>query len=230
MQPIQFIKNLSWENGLWSTGHDQIENQIFIRQGDLDGACAVYSLMMMLMIHNKVNLPELVDRQKAIKATDGGYNSYMRLQKQFLSGIKGLYREGYHFSELAAELKTAFKNKATATTYEAFRKKGNSVAKKDLTTKIKETIDAGFPVELGVSYRYGGGHAMLAIGYTRCKYHLRFFCLDPSFNMPKLGYWNSIVDMPFFVPANSIYCDSYYKEDEKEPVSVAVDEIMTIDV
>ena len=153
---------------------------MFVRQGDLDGACAVYSLMMMLMIHKKVNHSDLVNRQQAQKATQGGYNSYMRLQDQFLSGLIGLYKEGYYFKDLALELKSCFKNKATASVVEAFGKKCSSKAKHDMTAKMLETLNAGLPVEVGFSYKKGGGHAVVVVGFTNHKTTLRLFCLDPG--------------------------------------------------
>ena len=83
-----------------------------MRQGDLDGACAVYSLMMMLVLHQKVNKNDLKNRESS-----PGYSANKRLQDQFLHGLIGLYRGGYDFQTLRGDLHSCFKSKATATVY-----------------------------------------------------------------------------------------------------------------
>ena len=67
MDEIRFIKDFSWKGQLMAKGRENGRTPLFVRQGDLDGACAVYSLMMMLMIHRKINRRELEDRKAAQK-------------------------------------------------------------------------------------------------------------------------------------------------------------------
>ena len=95
MNSIRFIKDFFWNQELSAHGRGKGHTELFLRQGDLDGACAVYSLMMMLMIHKKVNRNELVDRAAAQNLTDGGYNSYMRLQDHISGELPGRYQNGY---------------------------------------------------------------------------------------------------------------------------------------
>lgn len=237
MQPIKFIKDFYWERELVTSGRTNNVYPLFAHQGDLDAACAVYSLMMMLMIHSRVNRPELENRQQAQKATKGGYNSYMRLQDRLLSGLPGLYKDGYYLSELSDELKSCFKNKATAKVEEAIGSRCNSKKKHDLTEKIKNTIDKGFPVQIGFSYkRFNAGHSVVAIGYTVSEANLRLLCLDPASEMPLTSFWNAIIDMPYYLPNSRVYSDLYYApftspDSFKDwPLEVTVDEILTIDV
>ncbi len=228
MHLFTFIRNFYWENGLFTEGRNRSMNSLFARQGDLDGACAVYSLMMMLMIHKKVNRQELEDRKQAQKATDGGWNSYMRLQDQFLSGLIGLYKDGYCFDQLADELRVCFKKKAKAVVTKAYNKRSSSKEKKELTEKIVETIKAGYPVEIGFTYKNKGGHAVVAIGYCKAIDKLRLFCLDPGFEMPETGFWNAIIDMEYDIHGNAVYSDIHYsKYGVREGT---VDEILTIEV
>ena len=229
MNEFYFIKDFSWKGELKAKGREGGHQPLFVRQGDLDGACAVYSLMMMLMLHRKVNRSELEDRRAAISATDGGYNSYMRLQDQFLSGLIGLYKDGYCFEQLAEELHSCFKDKATASVRDAFGKRDNSRAKQELVKEIVETIKAGHPVERGYSRRKCIGHAVVAIGYTTYLNKVRLFCLDPGFEIPKTAFWNTIIDLSYFESANAIYCDTCYPL-VGESFEVTVDEILTIDV
>lgn len=49
MNSIRFIKEFFWNEELCAHGRGKGHTELFLRQGDLDGACAVYSLMMMLL-------------------------------------------------------------------------------------------------------------------------------------------------------------------------------------
>ena len=228
MNEIRFIKDLSWNGQIMAKGRENGRNPLFIRQGDLDGACAVYSLMMMLMIHRKINRRELEDRKAAKNNTDGGYNSYMRLQDQFLGGLKGLYKDGYYFRQLAEELHSCFKDKATAAVIDdVFGKRADSKEKQGIAQAIMKTLQNGYPVEIGFSRRRGCGHAVVAVGYTTTRTSLRLFCLDPGFDISKIGFWNSIIDIHCFEPSSAIYSDLYYTPDGNCS-RVTVDEILTI--
>ena len=63
MKPIKFIDNLSFspDGELVSAGSSYRGSAVFMRQGDLDGACAIYSLMMMLIMNHRVGSPMFVD-------------------------------------------------------------------------------------------------------------------------------------------------------------------------
>ena len=234
MKDIKFVKDVWFDTELLTSATRQNKAQpLFMRQGDLDAACAVYSLMMMLLIHKKVNRDQLENRYAAQRATEGGYNSYMRLQDQFLGGLIGLYKQGYMLSDLSDELLSCFKKEATSTVVQAIDKQGktersNSKDKKVLIQHTIDTLDAGYPVELGMSYKGGGGHAVVAIGYTFYKTDLRLFCLDPAFELPATGFWNSIVDVAYKAPSSAIYSD-LYKMANGDMCAVALDEVLTID-
>lgn len=229
MKDIKFVKDVWYDTELLTSATRQQKAQrLFMRQGDLDAACAVYSLMMMLLIHKKVSRDQLENRYAAQSATAGGYNSYMRLQDQFLGGLIGLYKQGYMLSDLSDELHSCFKKEATSTVVQALGKRGNSKDKKDLFQYTIDTINAGYPVELGMSYKGGGGHAVVAIGYTFYKTDLRLFCLDPAFELPSTSFWNAIVDVAYKVPSSAIYSD-LYKMANGDMYAVALDEVLTID-
>ena len=67
-----------------------------------------------------------------------------------------------------------------------------------MDNKIRETLEAGFPVQVGFTYEKGGDHSVVAIGFQ--KFHngwdyLRLFCLDPGYELPKQAFWNTILDI-----------------------------------
>ena len=225
MNPINFIDNLSFsaDGILVSAGSNRRNAEIFMRQGDLDSACAIYSLMMMLIINNRVNRKDLVSRDKK-----RGYTSIKRLQDEFLAGLPGLYKEGYFFNTIKEKLCSSFKKVASAETFTTlnYKDREDIISKSELHKKIKETLESGFPVQIGFSYKGGrGGHAVVAIGFQELQNKLRLFCLDPAYNLAQQAFWNTIIDINLEGNLKSTYQDNYYSGKEK---SVSVDEILII--
>lgn len=229
MNQIKFIKNLSFspEGELVSVGSKGKAAEVFLRQGDLDCACAVYSLMMLLIMNRKINRRELSERGK-IK----GYTSVMRLQDEFLASLPGSYKDGYFFNDLRDKLSASFKKVATAESYTTIsdKKRDDSVTKEELHDKIRETIEAGFPVEIGFSRKRGNsGHAVVAIGYGGSKNDsdtLRLFCLDPGYELHKQSFWNTIIDINLNPKSRATYQDYNYSDVNNEICNV--DEILII--
>ena len=195
MNPITFVKNLSFspDGELVSAGSSYRGSAIFMRQGDLDGACAIYSLMMMLIMNHRINRRELVTRDKA-----PGYTSIKRLQDEFLGDLPGLYKEGFYFNDLSDKLSSSYRKVASAITFTTIPKRKDRISKKELDNKIRETLKAGFPVQVGFTYYKGGGHSVVAIGFQ--EFHngwdyMRLFCLDPGHELPQQAFWNTILDI-----------------------------------
>lgn len=198
MKPIKFIDNLSFspDGELVSAGSSYRGSAIFMRQGDLDGSCAIYSLMMMLIKNHRIDRHQLVRRSKAPE-----YTSYIltkRLWDEFIGDLPGLYKDGFYFNDLNNKLSSSFKKIATAITFSTISGREDRISKKELDNKIRETLDAGFPVQVGLTYDWGGAHSVVAIGYQ--EFHngwdyLRLFCLDPGYELPKQAFWNTILNI-----------------------------------
>lgn len=223
MNEIHFIKNLHFDGELWCNSFGKAAKP-FMRQGELDSACAVYSLMMMLVLHEKVKPTDLTKQE-----CTPGRTSVRRLQDQFLYGLPGLYRGGYDFKTLRDELHSCFKSRATATSYCTYKKRDDYVTKDELNKLIMETIDKGYPVEVGYTVKGPRcGHAMVAIGYQLYKDRMLLFCLDPGFDLPRTAFWNSILDIQLEADKRMKYTADYipsaYWQD-----TVNVDEILIID-
>lgn len=234
MESIKFVKDIWYDvpDGTLNTWgkHFLKASNFFIRQGNLDASCAVYSLMMMLMIHKKVTYSELTSREIAQNKSDGGYNSLMRLQDMFLHDLEGLYLKdaGYDFKTLSEDLQSCYNKHAKSDFLMLNKPRSNSKKKQELKGRIIKRIDQGYPVEIGFTYDGGKeGHAVVAIGYSFHKSYLRLYCLDPANDLRKVAFWNAIIDIYNKDDRSLVYEDYYGTEEGYEPISV--DEILTIE-
>ena len=229
MNQIKFINNLSFspKGVLISAGRNGRGLEIFMRQGDLDNACAVYSLMMLLIINKRINRKDLMERGQ-----HKGYTSVRRLQDEFLVSLPGSYKDGYFFNDLRDKLGVSFKKVATAESFTTLsdKKRDDKVSKEELHEKIRETIDRGFPVEIGFTRKGGtSGHAVVAIGYQESNNKnetLSLFCLDPGYELNKQAFWNTIIDINLSENNKAIYQDYNYSDVNNEKCNV--DEILII--
>lgn len=218
MNNIQIVSNLSiTEAQMQCSEANGKKVNAFFRQGDLDNACAIYSLMMLLLISSKVKRSELEGTSKG-----KGFTGVRRLQHEFLYERKDVFKEGYCFKKLSSDLRKAF-SKYIETDSSCLDK---NTSNEDLHTKIIKELEEDRPVEIGFTRkrRNGGGHAVLAVGYQRLPNKIRLFCLDPGYEMQKCSYWNNIIDLSTDYQSKSIYLDYNHVEDQL----VNVDEILTV--
>jgi hypothetical protein len=188
MTKINIIDNVAIKNGrLRVIDRFGGEKRVFLRQGDLEGECAVYSLMMMLMLHKKIYDDELCIDNCMV-------SSYAKqLRKLFL------YRRrmrGYNFEELQEKLLKVFDDNISVNIYTSNPLKDKHKDFTYLYLKIKKHIDAGWPVQMGFFIPGSrDGHSVVVVGYAEYAKSLRLFCLDPSWNMPYSAFWNNIIDV-----------------------------------
>ena len=139
-------------NGLVATGTKDL---IHLHQGDMDGACAVYSLMMCLIINRSIKRLDVTDLDKK----HDGRSSKGRLVDTFLNNAKGLVREGYELEVLNTELLHAFKKCVSTAWYST-----ENAKKQELYAIIKSSLDEHSPIELGFSWKRKGGIAIGVCG------------------------------------------------------------------
>ena len=99
---------------------------------------------------------------------------------------KGLVRDGYDFDDLTKEL-------------QVFKREYDIQYQNDsesLLSIIEDHINSENPVLISVEYS-GGAHALVAVGleYNEQEKITKILCIDPSFDPPKLTYWNSVIDV-----------------------------------
>lgn len=181
-QQIKIIDKVSLtKDGLFVKGTKQ---EIHLQQGSLDGACAVYSMMMCLIINKIIKRKEITD----LDFCHDGRKSKGRLVRLFLEH-KGFIRKGYYFKDLQSDLNKAFRSKINSICY--YENERTS-----LVDDIIEVLQNNLPAEIGFT-RKGSkdGHAVVAIGYQESNNSVSFFCLDPGFDLPKGQFWNNILQV-----------------------------------
>ena len=208
MAEIKIIdKVILTKDGLMVKGTKQVAH---LRQGELDGACAVYSMMMCLVIEKiiKRNIITNVRESPRRNTSDGRLISHF-LEKQ------GMVIKGYELKILKDELQSAFRKKVTPYYY--------SADEHDLPAVIKEAIDSNKPVEIGFSRKRQNGHAVVIIGYKEEKDKTIFYCLDPGYPIEECQIWNNVLEVDLNATAK------YNCRNFREDTIVTIDEVMTFE-
>ena len=142
MQTIIVIDNIVLKNGtLYAVGREEKETMVFLKRGNLAGKCAVYSLMMMLIFHKRINREDLFSK---INFEAPPYIN--ELKKKLLLRTK---RE-YSMLSLRDKLLLSFNNHIHVDVFSISNIIEDEHRK--LHFMIKEHLDAGWPVQIGFSF------------------------------------------------------------------------------
>lgn len=187
MWKINIIDNIFLDKGILHTyGREGIFTKVFLKQGNLEGKCAVYSLMMLLMLHGKLNRDDLLHR-----VSNNAPDYIKKLKKQF----RYSNTRGYSFKDLRIKLLRAFNNKLPIDVFEIRNREEKNLRK--LHQIIMEQLDRGYPVQIGLwDLQRKVGHSVVAIGYSQFdQTTIRLYCLDPSYYLPYASFWNNVIDL-----------------------------------
>lgn len=169
------------DNGLVIKGTKQ---EVHLQQGAMDGACAVYSMMMCLIIIRSIHRNDVVTLEdEKIK----GNTSKGRLIKTFLYH-NGFVRGGYYLSDLRDELLHSYKQNVHVDYYSI--EDGY-----DFIANIINALDNNDPVELAFQRKGKSGHAVVAIGYEKNSNGVLLYILDPGYPIPFGQYWNNLIQI-----------------------------------
>lgn len=167
---------------------------VHIRQGDIDGACSIYALMMNLLILKTIRRRKLDDLYNKIKTSP----EIEPLFHEFFEK-HGLVRDGFYFADLERLIKKSFGKVVTAKNYD----EDSEEAKDGFVGLIQKSIDSNQPIMLAIAFQGGEGHAVLAIGYEFDEEGLfNIFCLDPGYDCKPVSYWNMVISLHQY---NGIY-------------------------
>lgn len=167
------------KDGLVVSGSKQLAH---LRQGELDGACAVYSMMMCLVIEKIIKRSIITNVPLDLRrnTSDG------RLVNHFLEK-QGMVVNGYELKDLQEELQSAFKKKVDTVYYNR--------DDTDIIDKIISCLDDNHPIEICFSRKKNYGHAIVVIGYQKVDNNVRLYCLDPGYPIDDCQLWNNVLDI-----------------------------------
>lgn len=191
--------------------------KVALKQGDMDGACAVYSLMMYLIFLRVLTYTQIINLNTKFK----GQTSKGRLFKEFFEK-EGLCRNGFYFSTLVDKLRHSFSKMVFAVS-DSYNSSVSDQSKAIKT--VKEAIDANTPIMIAEVFKGGGAHAILVVGYElRNDKVSKLFCLDPGYPIADYSYWNTVIRL------NDVIGNTYSHTSisDKQMIPIYIDETLRI--
>lgn len=172
--------------------------KVHLRQGELDGACSVYSLMMYLIIIRVFTYKQVIDGDFDKRKSKG------RIFREFFESQDGLIRKGLDFAkDIQDGLRFAAKSLVKCVHIES---------REETLKTLVECVNNNTPLMIGIDYNKYSGHALLAIGYEMINDKVtKIYCLDPGCSIDTSSYWNAIIRIDDYV--NAKYRDSYITSD-----------------
>lgn len=218
---IKLLDNLDivWKDGkpLGCCIHHKTWQKLALRQGDMDGACAVYSLMMYLILIKVLTYNEVTNLNTRFR----GQTSKGRLFKEFFEK-EGLCREGFYFSTIADKLRKSFAKEVSAVS----RNFSNSNCDQQQVKQcIKEAIDDNCSIMIAEVFK-GGAHAILVVGYESYNDELtKIFCLDSGYPIADYSYWNTVIRLND--TNGKVYCHTSISDKQINPIYIGETLIIT---
>jgi hypothetical protein len=159
---------------------------VHLRQGSMDGACGLYSLMMGLIICGVVRYDDACSLS--------AFSSKSKIGRlfEYFANLSPLLIEGTNADHILTAINKYFPGKID------FQKRERERKRPDLVKFIDKHIINNDPVLLILTYE-GGAHWVLVIGRecekiagktTLC----RFLILDPSEDTSKICSWNGVIE------------------------------------
>ena len=161
-------------NERWVNVHKQ--------QGDLDGACSIYSLVMAMLCQGMIEEQDIKLYNFPDRRTPKGKFLYHFFYEQ------GFIQNGYNYTALAREInEQPFEIRAIHK-----RPRTND----DRIELIGQFVSQNTPVIISTEFN-DGAHALLAIGIESDENDIitKIFCLDPGAPSPKVSPWNCFIDV-----------------------------------
>ncbi|MEG5266487.1 hypothetical protein TRP66_19540 [Pseudomonas sp. JDS28PS106] len=165
-------------------------DEVHCRQGDLDGACGPYSLIMGLIAAGIIRKEEV-----GYGCLSDGRTRLGKFQNR-LREFGGLITEGTDEFDLDW-LHECFTRQISVSTV-----KGTT---RQIVDSVVEAIDSNQSAIVGVDFTGGGGHWVLVVGYQGQQVtdehgeargattHL--LCLDPFLEAPRVSLWNAVLEV-----------------------------------
>lgn len=177
MNSIHVIAPLSLSPaGPWSMG-----GPVHMRQGDADGACGPYCILMGLLACG------LIEREQATGTNARDARTRLGRVWAKFGDLGPLITHGTNDDDLE-EIIAAFGPSVALATPPRM----SPVALNDF---IVSSLLEDHPVIVGIDIRDGQRHWMLAVGLDDGNDKLRLLVLDPSGDMSPLACWNAVIEL-----------------------------------
>lgn len=215
---VYIIPQLRLEGGILKcrpAGSRSLKTAHF-RQGELDGACGLYSIAMCL------NILGVFDSSMISSTSLTGMAKDERNLVETLNDY-GLYRQGLTARQIVLILNKQFSSRVIASSHS--NSDENEVKRSAFAQYIIDNIENELPTILGISYpNEESGHWIVVVGYQFGEDNVinKFLCLDPGVASPKVCYWNGMLNWS----SKSQY-HMYYTQDGA--YKICLDELITID-
>lgn len=153
------------------------------RQGDLDGACAVYSTIMCMLHIGYLAETDLRLYNSPDKRTAKGKILHELMENN------GLVRNGFSYIRLKKELE----EKCSCDIVISRHSPKNQ---DEIVSQIADLIDEDIAPIISIEW-IDGAHALLAVGYETDDDETitNILCLDPDAESPKVCAWNCYIDV-----------------------------------
>lgn len=153
------------------------------RQGDLDGACAVYSTIMCMLLIGYLSEEDLLLYNLPDKRTAKGKILHELMENN------GLVRNGFSYIKLKKELDDKCGSDIVVN-------RRNPKNQDDVVSNIADLIDNDIAPIISIEWN-DGAHALLAVGYETEDNEIitNILCLDPDAESPKVCAWNCYIDV-----------------------------------
>lgn len=191
---FQTLGNLALtENGLISWKHrNRTPNRIHLRQGDIDGACGIYSFMMALLAAGVLSRKRIEQIWRAQPKMSTAFG-------KAINDFGTLVQEGLHEEHLV-QLLIGLKKYPELTSVEKCRmgKVNATPLGASGTTMIKTIVDwvmnHDMPAIIELDWEGGGGHWVTAIGFQSIgDDHEHLLVLDPGEGADQITVWNGVL-------------------------------------
>ncbi len=177
---IKTVSNIIMKGGKVLTRNTIIHR----RQGDMDGACAVYCVMMCLLRLGYVTNKDLDVYNLPDKRKRKGKLLFELLENN------GLIKNGFGFIELKKEIEIQTKG-GIKVSRKAPREQDKNVQ------IITDLLDNDIAPIISVEWSTNGAHALFAIGYEADDDGIisKILCLDPGTVAPEVSSWNCYLEI-----------------------------------
>lgn len=200
-------------------GPEADKDLVHLMQGDADGACGPYSLLMCLIING------VISRSDAVLLHDADGRTRLGRFRDNLLAFGSLVKDGTTADELNW-LSEGFKKDLSV----EYLWHNSTKQRVDL---IAEALDQNNPVIIRVNWQGGGAHWMVAVGYERDSNRIlrKLLTLDPGSPRSNQCPWNGVVELfdayGFTVNAGN-KPSSYWAYGDKEACGMLLDEAIVI--